>query len=219
MKKEPIFYNLSHIREIPNSRLLLSLISNNSSRSSVSKFTHLELLDTSIRKGMKICSFDLLESKSCSLLLWAQFLQLIVDESNLLTVSICSYSTWSFPLGTWCIDMAYSPRRNLLGAISTENIAYHLFNIGYDSHMNNSNINLLRKSKRNSQYLDCNQMIFLIVNILWEYINISDEPINSLDFDPTGESIAFIIHEACLISDINTDNTVFHSVLGTGDGN
>lgn len=63
---------------------------------------------------------------------------------------------WSNILGTWCPDMTYRSRRNLLGAIPTNTIAYHLFDIQYSADKSNYSIKLLRKAKKPFQHFKCN---------------------------------------------------------------
>lgn len=88
--------------------------------------------------------------------------------------------------------MTYRSRRNLLSAIPTNTIAYHLFDIQYSADKSNYSIKLLRNL---------------------------DESIASLDFDSTGEFIATVGDKTCLISEINTQYHSFRSALGTEHGN
>mgnify|MGYP000913279474 FL=1 len=117
-----------------------------------------------------------------------------------------------FPLlGTGYGDVAFNPRRNILGAMCVKGkIAYQLYNFGTSK--SDGIVKLIRKTKWHSQYSTKkgnNQFIsYVRLVLIFLYL---DNHITSLDFSPNGETVATIdYYGTCLISDVNTDSYRFH---------
>ena len=109
--------------------------------------------------------------------------------------------------------MAYNPRRCLLSAIPTQNLAYYLFDVGYNSGKNNHLLKLKREAQislkspqSNRVFLDTSPDYFL------------SAPISSLDIDPEGELIAADYGKTCVVAKIDTQRDSLHHVLGTLEG-
>ena len=113
-------------------------------------------------------------------------------------------------------DLTYNTRRNVLGAIPlTGKIAYHLWIIEYSGQRSNYDIKLLRKSRWPVQHKVDTGIYNYSCSIYWSHIYLEENWISSFDFNPTGDTVAtFGADTICSISDMNTDNCIYHQKLG-----
>ena len=116
----------THLKEIPNTKLLVSLFHWGTS-------ANFEVFDISQQEQpKKIYAFEGVKG-----------------GISTLSIDLISLSVTETEPG----DVTYNSRRNLLGAIpSGGQIAYHLFNIEYNALKSNYSVKLLRKSKWLPQY-------------------------------------------------------------------
>lgn len=134
------------MKEIPNTKLLVSLNHN------YSESAKMEIFDLSQKTVKRIDSFDrVLGGKRKLLLEFARktlsLVLLFLSKPFLLSL------IHGIMLETGFGDVTYNSRRGLLGAISVEKeTAYHLYHVGYSSQKNNYCVKLLKKSKWQPQF-------------------------------------------------------------------
>ena len=125
-------YSWTHVKEIPNSNLLVTLHQNGL------KAANMEVFDISTKiKSKKIYSLG----------------EISGGKFNQFSIFNCSNTCLLLVVGNG--DVTYSTRRNLLGAVSVEKqIAYHIFSIDTGESIDKNIIKLIRKSKWHPHYSD-----------------------------------------------------------------
>ena len=180
--------NWTHVKEIANTRLLVSM------QHVGSKSANLEVFDVS-RKGQvrKIYSFE--EVSGGRFLVKIYFIFILDTDYGVVT---------------------YNPRRSFLGAINVQGkIAYHLYNFATSKAGNI--VKLIRKSKWHPQhYVASIYLLFFIATHF--LCLLTGNEITGIDFNLSGEIAAtFDQFGTLVISDLNTDSCRFHMDLYGND--
>ena len=122
-------YSWTHVKEIANTKLLVSLYHNRTESANMAVFD--------LSKQGQVNEIYSLGEVSGRILTCFYLLR----ENNSI-----------FPLGPDAGDVTYNSRRGILGAISVEDqIAYHLFNINVNASETENIVKFYRKSKRHTQ--------------------------------------------------------------------